>query len=97
MNINSQKTLAWASTASVIFCVAYLMLGYLLKVEHTLYGVFANLLGGLFLLLLPAALILSFLLFRAEKYKIPSTGFLLLGLNVLLFSLLFIDPMSLAS
>ncbi|MDW3649328.1 MAG: hypothetical protein R8P61_19830 [Bacteroidia bacterium] len=97
MNLSSQKTIAWASTASVIFCVAYLMIGYLLKIEHTLYGVFANLLGGLFLLLAPAALILSFLLFRAEKYKLPSTGFLLMALNVLLLSLLFIDPLSLAS
>ena len=97
MNLKSQKTLAWASTASVIFCVAYLMIGYLLQIEHTLYGVFANLLGGLFLLLAPAAFLLSFLLFRAEKYKVPSIGFLLLGINVMLISLLFIDPLSLAS
>ncbi|MEL6256372.1 MAG: hypothetical protein AAFR87_30495 [Bacteroidota bacterium] len=96
MNLSSQRTIAWACTASLIFCIAYLMVGYMLKIEHTLYGVFANLLGGLFLLLAPASLLLSFLLFRAEKFKVPSSGFFLVGLNILLLSLLFLDPLSLA-
>lgn len=76
MDNKSLKITSLLLNGFVLFTILYLTLGYKLQIESTLYGVFGNLLGGFFVLAAPSAIVMSFLWFRAEKWKFDSLAFL---------------------
>ncbi|MEM7375116.1 MAG: hypothetical protein AAF587_41360 [Bacteroidota bacterium] len=92
MKYRNLKIISTLLSGLVAFCVLYLMGGYFFQITHTLYGVFANIFGGVLLFAMPASLIVAVLWFRAQQWRIASASFWVLLLNFGLLSLLFFPP-----
>lgn len=92
MDQKSLKITSLILNGYILFTLVYLFLGYQFEIESTFYGMIGNLLGGFFLLIAPAAIIMSFLWFRAEKWQFNTLSFLALLFSLGAFCSIFYTP-----